>query len=322
MIDIYGLTKEQEKAVKNIIDAFKVSNASKEKDNIIKEKNNNDTLDQINFNVCNFDGVYGIFTQDQISNQLLKTLPNGVNHYDIRHDGMSIPISIEKKVSIYKLGTLITCDKVYFDSKDYKKIHHYRMNINRITYTQYIKNMRYAILNSSYSKELNKAMTSKIMNDKIIMINPDYDLVFGTSKLTDTLPILVDKDNPFIPVYSCLWSKGWSTLSNPNTMKKYNKILFGKCNDNEIKLIKEAAIDSQVIMRIEDIKDAEAYNIEVIPSITRCSTPEFEIASFCNFSECIKRNAYPYPIIKKWDLQTVRLNDGSIYVPDYWNFKS
>lgn len=31
MIDIYGLTNEQKKTVKSIIDAFKVSNVSKEK---------------------------------------------------------------------------------------------------------------------------------------------------------------------------------------------------------------------------------------------------------------------------------------------------
>lgn len=253
MIDIYGLTNEQKKTVKIIIDAFKVANVTKERDDITKEKKNNDAWDLINFNVCSFDDICGIFTQDEINNELLKTLPNGVSHYDVRHNGMLVPVSIEKKVNVYKLGTLITCDKVNFDSKDYKKIYHYHMNGSRISYSQYIKSMGFSIISNSYRKGLKHVMNNQIMNNKIIMISPDYDLIGNNVEMTDSVPILVDKDNPFIPVYSCLWGKGWSTLSNPNTMKKYNRILFGKCNHDEIKLIRDATANTHLIVKREDI---------------------------------------------------------------------
>ena len=167
IFNIYGLTNEQKKIVKTIIDAFKVNNVTKEKDDIIAEKKNNDIWDMINFNVCSFDDICGIFTQDEISNELLKTLPNGVRHYDIRHDGMLVPVSIEKKVNVYKLGTLITCDKVNFDSKDYKKIYHYHMNGSRISYSQYIKSMGFSIISNSYRKGLKHVMNNQIMNNKI-----------------------------------------------------------------------------------------------------------------------------------------------------------
>lgn len=159
---------------------------------------------------------------------------------------------------------------------------------------------------NNIAKELKNVMNSKIMNNKIIMISPDYDLIGNNVEMTDSVPILVDKDNPFIPVYSCLWGKGWSTLSNPNTMKKYNRILFGKCNHDEIKLIRDATANTHLIVKREDIDDnAEAYNVEVMYDIGYYAPLEDIASSFCDFSKSLKPNTNPYPIIKKWDFNTL-----------------
>lgn len=169
-----------------------------------------------------------------------------------------------------------------------------------------LKCLMYLKKKNNIAKELKNVMNNKIINNKIIMISPDYDLIGNNVEMTDSVPILVDKDNPFIPVYSCLWGKGWSTLSNPNTMKKYNRILFGKCNHDEIKLIRDATANTHLIVKREDIDgNAEAYNVEVMYDIGYYASLEDITSSFCDFSKSLKPNTNPYPIIKKWDFNTL-----------------
>ena len=169
------------------------------------------------------------------------------------------------------------------------------------------------------------------MNEnKLVMYKPYYDVDENGGVYISNIEIMPieSNNNVCLSAYSLIWSKGWTTLSNPSDFE-HNAINFGKCTDYEIALIKEAIKDiANISISLEVVvsnphKESELEAREVIIEYTGENSVDYETnlyypdALLFNIATKIKSNINPYPSDKKCDIFTCRYKDG--YVFNYKN---
>lgn len=305
-------------------------NLLKDKENSIM-KNKNESLNfvkQLNeypFVYCSIEGYSGIFTDVKIEKSLLNSLPKGVYHYDIRHDddGFGIPATLENHVVVNRLGTFLTLNKIDFDGENFLIINEYFLPDDfHIKYDDWIEFNKPKLQNLKNDTAKSEDNVPDDISNVITMIVPIYDKYDGEEqiRITDSNVIRVNADNKYIPVYANLWSKGWITLSNPNSTLLSREIFFGKCTEEEISIIKKASDKAGLCIGVETIlgkeysghkeEDMEAFEVTVgkDPDEDIGDITLFE--AFKRFSELIGSDDNPYPYNKKCDLFTLRFKDG------------
>lgn len=284
-------------------------------------------LNEYPFVYCSIEGYSGIFTDVKIEKSLLDSLPKGVYHYDIRHDddGFGIPVTIENHVVVNRLGTFLTLNKIDFDGENFLNINEYFLpDYFHIKYDDWIEFNKSSIKlqNSKNDDVKSEDNVSDDTSNVITMIAPKYNKYDGEDKIRviDSEAIRVNTDNRYIPVYANLWSKGWTTLSNPNNTLLSREIFFGKCTEEEISIIRKASNKAGLCIGVETILDKEysGHKEEDMEAfeVTVGKGPNEDIGditlseAFKRFSELIESDDNPYSYNKKCDLFTLRFKDG------------
>lgn len=139
------------------------------------------SFDNIAFIYANIEGHCGIFTEAKLDKNLLDSLPNGVYHYDIRHDddGVGEPCTIEKRVFVNRLGTLLTIGEIDLGDGDkpFININEYSIyNDFKIRYNDWIDMNRICIerANSKSSRKEFPRLTDAVCHETKISC-PEFD---------------------------------------------------------------------------------------------------------------------------------------------------
>lgn len=167
--------------------------------------------------------------------------------------------------------------------------------------------------------------------NKLIVYKPYYDIdENGGVYISNIQAITIESINSIcLSAYSLIWSKGWTTLSEPSSFE-YNAINFGKCTDYEIALIKEAIKDiANISISLEVVvinphkeldKKSELEAREVIIEYTGDHSIDYSRGGIyypdillLDLATKIKSNTNPYTSDKKCDIFTYRYKDGYVF---------